>query len=160
MLLLSVLSWQKRATRLISNLKDVNYPEYERVWFTHFKVQKIQRLRGWQVETSLEWQEYFSQFQHTTDALPCHIHLPVCLWLMDPHSRTPKKNTSHGIEVLPQDSTHLMQRPCYRRGSPCQDPAGNRTTRRPDLRKETHAAVIWTCLPFIRSGQNHLARHS
>ena len=21
-------------------------------------------------------------------------------------------------------------------------------------------AVVWTCLPFIRSGQNHLARHS
>ena len=23
--------------------------------------------------------EYFSQSQDTTDALPCHIHLPVCL---------------------------------------------------------------------------------
>ena len=23
--------------------------------------------------------EYFSQLQDTTDALPCHIHLPVCL---------------------------------------------------------------------------------
>ena len=23
-------------------------------------------------------QEYFSQFQDTTDALYCHIHLPVC----------------------------------------------------------------------------------
>ena len=22
---------------------------------------------------------------------------------------------------------HLIQRPCYQRGSPCQDPAGNRT---------------------------------
>ena len=77
------------------------------------------------------------------------------------HSRTPKKNTSHGIEVLPQDSTHLMQRPCYRRGSPCQDPAGNRTTRRPPNHgKETQTEVVWTCLPFIRSGQNHLARHS
>ena len=31
------------------------------------------------VETSLECQKYFSQFQDTTDALPCHIHLPVCL---------------------------------------------------------------------------------
>ena len=31
------------------------------------------------VETSLEQQQYFSQFQDTTDALPCHIHLPVCL---------------------------------------------------------------------------------
>ena len=28
---------------------------------------------------------------------------------MDPHSRAPKKNTSHGNEVLPQDTTHLLQ---------------------------------------------------
>ena len=80
---------------------------------------------------------------------------------MDPHSRAPKKNTSHGNEVLPHDTTHLIQRPCYERGSPCQDPAGNRTTRRPpDHRKETQTAVVWSCLPFIRSSQNHLARHS
>ena len=47
------------------------------------------------------------------------------------------------------------------RGSPCQDPAGNRTTWWPqDHLKETQTAVVWTCLPFIRSGQNHLARHS
>ena len=32
--------------------------------------------------------------------------------------RAPKKNTSHGNEVLPQDTTHLIQRPCYQRGSP------------------------------------------
>ena len=43
---------------------------------------------------------------------------------MDPHSRAPKKNTSHGKEAQPQDTTHLIQRPCYQRGSPCQDPAG------------------------------------
>ena len=80
---------------------------------------------------------------------------------MDPHSRAPKKSTSHGNEVLPQDTTHLIQRPCYQRGSPCQDPAGNWTTRRPpDDRKETQTAVIWSSFPFIRSGQNHLARHS
>ena len=30
---------------------------------------------------------------------------------MDPHSRAPKKNTGHGNEVLPQDTTHLIQRP-------------------------------------------------
>ena len=80
---------------------------------------------------------------------------------MDPHNSAPKKNTSHGNEVLPQDTTHLIQRPCYQRGSPCQDPAGNRTTRRPpDHRKETQTAVVWSCFPFIRSRQNHLARHS
>ena len=78
-----------------------------------------------------------------------------------PHSRAPKKNTNHGNEVLPQDTTHLIQRPCYQRGSPCQDPAGNRTTRRPpDHRKETLTAVVWSCLPFIRSCQNYLARPS
>ena len=45
--------------------------------------------------------------------------------------------------------------------SPCQNPAGNRTTRRsPDDRKETQTAVVWSCFPFIRSGQNHLVRHS
>ena len=27
-------------------------------------------------------------------------------------------------------------------------------------RKETQTTVVWTCLPFIRSGQIHLARHS
>ena len=76
-------------------------------------------------------------------------------------SRAPKKNISHGNEVLPQDTTHLLERPCYQLGSLCQDPAGNWTTRRPpDHRKETQTAVVWSCLPFIRSGQNHLAMHS
>ena len=80
---------------------------------------------------------------------------------MDPHSRAQKKNTSHGNEVLTQDTTHLIQIPSYRRGSSCQNPSGNRTTRRPpDRCKETQTAVVWSCLPFIRSGQNHLARHS
>ena len=76
---------------------------------------------------------------------------------MDPHSRAPKKNTSYGNEVLLQDTTHLIQRPCYQRGSPCQDPAGNWTTRRlPDHYKETQTAVVWSCLRFIRSDQNIL----
>ena len=75
-------------------------------------------------------------------------------------SRASKKKTSHRHKMLSQDTTHLIQRPCYQRGSPCQDLAGNQTTRRPDHRKETQTAVVWMCLPFIRSGQNHLARHS
>ena len=80
---------------------------------------------------------------------------------LDPHSRAPKKNASHGNEVLPKDTTHLIQRPCYQRGSPCQDPAGIWTTlSSPDDRKETQTAVVWSCFPFIRSGQNHVARHS
>ena len=79
---------------------------------------------------------------------------------MDPQSRAPKKNTSCENEVLPQETTHAIRRPCYKLGSTCQDPVGNRTTRRPDHRKETQTTVAWSCLPFIRSGQNHLARHS
>ena len=70
---------------------------------------------------------------------------------MDPHSRAPKKNTNHGNEVLPQDTTHLIQRLCYQRGSPYQDPAGNPTTPL-DNRKEMQTAVVWSCFPFIRSG--------
>ena len=79
---------------------------------------------------------------------------------MDSHSRAPKKNTSHENEVLPQDTTHLIQGPCNQRGSPCQDPAGNRTTRRPYHRKETQTAVVYSCLSLIRSGQNHMQKHS
>ena len=72
-----------------------------------------------------------------------------------------KNSTSDGNEVLLQDTTHLIQRPCCQWGIPCQDPAGNRTTRNPpDDRKETQTAVVWSCLPFSRFGQNHLARHS
>ena len=75
--------------------------------------------------------------------------------------RAPKKNTSHGNEVLLQHTMHLVQRPCHRRGSLCQDPAGNQTTRRPpDHCKEMQTAVVWSCLLFIRSGQSYLARHS
>ena len=81
---------------------------------------------------------------------------------MDPRSRAPKKNTSHGNEVLPYYSSPTKTMlPLYQRGRPCQDPVGNVTTwKPPDLCKETQTTVVWTCLPFIRSGQNHLARHS
>ena len=64
------------------------------------------------------------------------------LVVMDPHSRARKKNTSHGNEVLPQSTTHLIQRPCYQQGSQCQDPAGNWTTQRPDCGKEMQTAVV------------------
>ena len=55
----------------------------------------------------------FISIPGTIDALPCHIHFPVCLWIMDSQRTAPKKNTSHGNEVLLQNTTHLMQRPCY-----------------------------------------------
>ena len=76
------------------------------------------------------------------------FHLPLCL------ARWSWPDPMNGIQ---QDTTHLIQTPCYQRGSPCQDTAVNRTTRRPlDHRKETQTAVAWSCLPFIRSGQTIL----
>ena len=49
---------------------------------------------------------------------------------------------------------------CYQRGSPYQDPAGNQTTwRPPDHHKEKQTAVVWSCLPLIRSGQSHIVKH-
>ena len=69
----------------------------------------------------------------------------ICLYAYESWtlSRAPKKNTSHGNKVLTQDTTHLIQRPCYQRGSPCQDSADNWTTRRPpDNCKETQTAVV------------------
>ena len=47
---------------------------------------------------------------------------------MEISAKKTKLMTNNGNEVLPQDTTHLIQRPCYQRGSPCQDPAGNWTT--------------------------------
>ena len=90
-----------------------------------------------------------------------HLSHPSSCMLVNRVRKTSEKNKSHRNKVLPQNTTRLIQRPCYQRGSPCQVPAGNRTTwRPPDHRKETQTAVVWTCLPFIRSGQKHLARHS
>ena len=78
-----------------------------------------------------------------------------------PSQQSCKEEYEPRNEVLSRNTTHLIQRPCYQRGSLCQDTAGNRTTRRPpDQFKETQTEVIWTCLPFIRSGQFHLTRHS
>ena len=37
-------------------------------------------------------------------------------WTLTAELKSQKKNTSHGNEVLPQDTTHLIQRPCYQRG--------------------------------------------
>ena len=73
----------------------------------------------------------FLSVPRLTDALPRHIHLPVCFGIMGSHSRAAKKNTSNGNEVLPQGITYLKQGPCYQQGSLCQDPTGNWTTRRP-----------------------------
>ena len=62
---------------------------------------------------------------------------------MDPCSRAPKKNTSHGNEVLPEDTAHLLRRPCYQRGSLCKDPAGNRIIRRPPAHGKERHKLQW-----------------
>ena len=76
---------------------------------------------------------------------------------------------SHPYSCMPMNhgpsqqscTAHLVQRPCYQRGSLCQYPAGNRTTwRPPELRKETQIEVVQTCLPFLKSGQQYLVRPS
>ena len=123
---------------------------WAQLWQT--RVRSLSFSPGQHRRQHLEWQS-----QDTTDEPPCHVHLPVCLWIIDPHKGAPKKNTSHGNEVLPQDTSDLIQRPCYQRGSPCQGPAGNRTTRKsPGRRKETQTEVEQTFLPVIRSAKTIL----
>ena len=43
--------------------------------------------------------------------------------------------------------SRISYKDCYQLGNPCQDPEDNGTTWRPDHRKETQIAVVWTCLP-------------
>ena len=91
--------------------------------------------------------------------------LVTSIFLYACESRTLKAELQRRIQAMEMRCyhkiLHLKQRPCYQRGSPCQDPSGNWTTRRhPDHGKETQTAVVWSCFPFIRSCQNHLARHS
>ena len=98
-----------------------------------------------------------SQFQDMTDMLPCY--LSIFLYACESWTLTTEfKRRTQAMEM--RCYRKILQRPCYQRGSLCQDPAGNRATRRPpDHRKETQTAEVWTCLPFIRSGKNHLAKH-
>ena len=104
------------------------------------------------VETSLEWQEYFFHFQDTTDALPCHIHLPVCFWIMDFTAELQKR-------------IQTMEMRCYCKILPIS--YKNHVTIE-EVRAKIQQAIgphkdlltIWPCLPFIRSGQNYLARCS
>ena len=73
---------------------------------------------------------------------------------MDPYSRAIKKNTSRGNELLPQDTTHISYK----------DHVTNEEVRAKIQQAigphEDVLTVVWLCFPFIRSGQNHLARHS
>ena len=75
---------------------------------------------------------------------------------MDPHSKAPKKNTSHENEVHRKILCISYK-----------DHVTNEEVRAkiqqaielPDHRKETQTEMVWTYLLFIRSGQNLLVRH-
>ena len=91
-------------------------------------------------------------------SLVTSIFLYACeLWTLT--AELQRRIQTVGNEKLLHDTTHLVQRPYYQRGSPCQDPASNRTTRRPpDHCKQTRTEVVWTCLSFVRSGQIHFCK--
>ena len=75
---------------------------------------------------------------------------------MDPYSRAPKRNTSHGNEALLQllhtsYKDHVTNEEVHAKIQQAIEPhKGPLTT----------VAVVWSCLLFIWSGQNYLARHS
>ena len=78
---------------------------------------------------------------------------------MDPHRRAPKKNTSHGKEVLPQDTTisykdHVTNEEVRAKIQQAIGPHEHLLTivKRRKLQWYGH-------LPFIFSGQNNLAKH-
>ena len=75
------------------------------------------------------------------------------------------------LTVEPQRIIRAMEVRCYRKilrisykdhvtNEEVCTPAGNRTTRRPSDHLKRCKLKVWTCLPFIRSGQNHLSWHS
>ena len=125
---------------------------------------------------------------HSESAVPKSVDHPELLDRFGSYVEERLVNIHHGLDMTHQDPTftsfhgtalsdvepvsegsirmHISQRLIrsfeeVQRGRLCQDPAGNRTTQRPpDHRKETQTAVVWSCLLFIRPGQNHLARHS
>ena len=96
--------------------------------------------------------------------MSAHVCLRVSKWKCESWTLTgelQRRIRAMEMRCCPQNTRYLIQRRRYQQGILCKDPAGNQTTRRPpDHRKETQTAVVWTCLPYIRSGQNHYARHS
>ncbi len=79
-------------------------------------------------EAHLERQDHQSTFQGKTAALPCHLHLPIRLRNMDPHSRSPTKNTKHGDEVLQKTSGHFLYPTHHQRRSPTDHHTSHWTT--------------------------------
>ena len=87
---------------------------------------------------------------------------PIFLYVCE--SRTPTAELQRRIQAMEMRCFRKILHISHRDHATneevlCQDPAGSWTTRRtPDDRKETQTAMVWSCLPFIRPGQNHLVR--
>ena len=80
---------------------------------------------------------------------------------MDPHSRSAKKNTSHGNEVYGKilrisNKDHVTNEEVRVQIQQLIGPHKDLLT----IVKRLQIAVVWTRLLFIRSGQHHLALHS
>ena len=84
----------------------------------------------------------------STDVLLCHIRLPACLWIMYPSMTT---DLQRKIQAMEMRCYCKILRTSYK------DHVINAEIRakiqQANGRRETH-------IPFIRSGQNYLARHS
>ena len=96
-----------------------------------------------------------------------HLIMDITPW-HDTHHTTVKWDDKHFL-IMPVIQILFHRRHSLR----CHAHKGTQTTlfkivsnmeqytrRPPDHRKEMQTAVVWSCLPFIRSGQNHLAWHS
>ena len=72
-------------------------------------------------------------------------------------------NMSHGNEVLQSATRNYLYKDHATNEEVCAkvwQTIGPNHLNTPDHSKETQTEVVWTCFPFTRSGQNHLARHS
>ena len=111
------------------------------------------------------WPKPSRSLSHSVNSkiqLMCSLVISIFLFACESFSQqTCKEEYKPWNAALVQYITLPIPRPCCQWGSLCQDPAGNQTTWRPsDHHKETQTEVVWTCLLFIRSGQNHLEKHS
>ena len=87
--------------------------------------------------------------------------LGYAIHFLDPHSRAPKKYTSHGNEVLQQYTTHLIQRPLLptRKSVPRSSRQLDHTkTSWPSLRDTICSGMVMS--PVHQVSQNRFARRS
>ena len=102
----------------------------------------------------------FKHFLSLSVDIQC-IHQPVCLCILDLTAELHRRIWAMEIKCYCK-ILHISYKDHFTiEEVRAKNPAGNRTTwRSPDDRKETQTAVVWSCFPFIRSGQSHPARQS